>query len=437
MNHPARDVERTYLALTLLTTLAASFIWGINTLFLLDAGLSNAEAFAANAFFTVGQVLFEVPTGVVADARGRRFSYVLGAGTLLLSTLLYLVMWQVHAPLLGWAIASILLGLGFTFFSGATEAWLVDALRATGFTGHLERVFGRAQTIGGAAMLVGSVSGGVVAQATNLGVPYLLRAAMLGVTMVVALRFMHDVGFTPERGVGPVAAVRNVVRGAVDGGFRNPPVRWLMLAAPFTAGTGIYVFYAAQPYLLELYGDKTAYGVAGLAAALVAAAQIVGGLLVGKVRRFFTRRTDALILGGVLNVILLGLIGLTNSFIVALVLLAGWCLVFAMESPLRQAFINGLIPSEQRATVLSFDSLMGSAGGVVAQPALGRAADVYGYPTTYVVSAVIQALAVPFSILARRENASSDPISDGPETLPEGVAAEGADPVVVGPQPPA
>jgi MFS family permease len=437
MNHPARDVERTYLALTLLTTLAASFIWGINTLFLLDAGLSNAEAFAANAFFTVGQVLFEVPTGVVADARGRRFSYVLGAGTLLLSTLLYLVMWQVHAPLLGWAIASILLGLGFTFFSGATEAWLVDALRATGFTGHLERVFGRAQTIGGAAMLVGSVSGGVVAQATNLGVPYLLRAAMLGVTMVVALRFMHDVGFTPERGVGPVAAVRNVVRGAVDGGFRNPPVRWLMLAAPFTAGTGIYVFYAAQPYLLELYGDKTAYGVAGLAAALVAAAQIVGGLLVGKVRRFFTRRTDALILGGVLNVILLGLIGLTNSFIVALVLLAGWCLVFAMESPLRQAFINGLIPSEQRATVLSFDSLMGSAGGVVAQPALGRAADVYGYPTTYVVSAVIQALAVPFSILARRENASSDPISDGPEALPEGAAAEGADPVVVGPQPPA
>jgi MFS family permease len=437
MNHPARDVERTYLALTLLTTLAASFIWGINTLFLLDAGLSNAEAFAANAFFTVGQVLFEVPTGVVADARGRRFSYVLGAGTLLLSTLLYLVMWQVHAPLLGWAIASILLGLGFTFFSGATEAWLVDALRATGFTGHLERVFGRAQTIGGAAMLVGSVSGGVVAQATNLGVPYLLRAAMLGVTMVVALRFMHDVGFTPERGVGPVAAVRNVVRGAVDGGFRNPPVRWLMLAAPFTAGTGIYVFYAAQPYLLELYGDKTAYGVAGLAAALVAAAQIVGGLLVGKVRRFFTRRTDALILGGVLNVILLGLIGLTNSFIVALVLLAGWCLVFAMESPLRQAFINGLIPSEQRATVLSFDSLMGSAGGVVAQPALGRAADVYGYPTTYVVSAVIQALAVPFSILARRENASSDPISDGPEALPGGVAAEGADPVVVGPQPPA
>src|SRR5688572_9983252 len=141
----ARTVQRVYLGLTLLTTLAASFIWGINTLFLLDAGLTNTEAFAANASFTLGQVLFEVPTGVVADTRGRRFSFLLGAATLLVSTLLYLGMWQVRAPFLGWAVASVLLGLGFTFFSGATEAWLVDALGATGFDGNLEAVFGRAQ----------------------------------------------------------------------------------------------------------------------------------------------------------------------------------------------------------------------------------------------------------------------------------------------------
>ena len=411
-NDPARAVERTYLTLTLLTTLASSFIWGINTIFLLDAGLNNAEAFAANAFFTLGMVIFEIPTGVLADTRGRQFSYVLGAATLLLSTLLYFAMWQLHAPLWGWAIASILLGLGFTFFSGATEAWLVDALKATGFTGHLEHVFGRAQTVYGAAMLVGTVAGGVIAQATNLGVPYLIRALMLGVTLVVALRFMRDIGFTPQRDLSPAKAIRNVVRGSIDGGFRNPPVRWLMLAAPFTAGTGIYVFYAAQPYLLELFGDKTAYAVAGLAAAIVAGVQIVGGLIVPWVRRLFRRRTDALILGLVLNIALLALLGLTRSFVVALLLLAAWSLVFAVVAPLRSAFVNGLIPSEQRATVLSFDSLMGSAGGVVAQPALGRVADVGGYAASYVVSAAIQALALPFVILARREHAVSDPITE-------------------------
>jgi MFS family permease len=409
----SRSVQRTYLTLTLLTTLATSFIWGINTLFLLDAGLSNTEAFSANAFFALGQVIFEVPTGVVADTRGRRFSFLVGAATLLLSTLLYLVMWQVHAPFVGWALASILLGLGFTFFSGATEAWLVDALHSTGYTGSLEAVFGRAQTVGGIAMLGGSVAGGFIAQATNLGVPFLFRAGMLGVTLVVAWWFMRDLGFTPVRGASPVKAVRDVLRGSIDGGFRNPPVRWLMLAAPFSAGVGFYAFYAMQPYLLQLYGDKTAYGVAGLAAAMVAGAQIAGGLLSVRVRRLFKRRTDAILLGTAVNVVLMILIGLTTSFAIALILLAVWCLTFAVQGPLRQAYVNGLIPSAQRATVLSFDNLMGSAGGVVAQPALGRVADASGYGPSYLVSGAIQAAAIPFIFLARRERASSDPIVEG------------------------
>ena len=351
-----------------------------------------------------------MPTGVVADTRGRRFSFLLGAATLLLSTLLYLYMWETEAPFVGWALASILLGLGFTFFSGATEAWLVDALTATGFTGNLESVFGRAQAVGGAAMLVGSVTGGVVAQLTSLGVPYLLRAAFLGVTLVVAFRFMHDIGFTPDRGANPVKAVRTVWNGALDGGLRNPPVRWLMLAAPFTTGVGFYVFYAIQPYLLQLYGDPNAYSVAGLAAALFAGVSMVGGLLVPWARRLFRRRTTALLLGLLADIVILVLIGVSASFVFVIALLTVSSILASIERPLRQAFINGVIPSAQRATVLSFDSLMGSTGGVVIQPVLGRAADVYGYGASYVIAAGIETLAVPFVLLARRERAPSDPI---------------------------
>src|SRR6185436_1032583 len=168
MNVKARGIQRIYLSLILLNTFAASLIWGINTLFLLDAGLSNLEAFAANAFFTVGQVLFEVPTGIIADMWGRRTSYLFGTITLGVSTLLYLWAWQVHAPFWAWAVTSIFLGLGFTFFSGATEAWLVDALHSTGFEGNLDGVFAKAQIVGGIAMLTGSVIGGFVAQVTDL-----------------------------------------------------------------------------------------------------------------------------------------------------------------------------------------------------------------------------------------------------------------------------
>ncbi len=425
MTPESRQVQRVYLLLTLLTTLATSFIWGINTLFLLDAGLSNEEAFAANAFFSLGQVVFEVPTGVVADTRGRRLSFLLGAATLLVATLLYLAMWQLQAPLAGWAAASMLLGLGFTFFSGATEAWLVDALGATGFRGSLESVLGRGQAVAGAAMLTGSVLGGVVAQVTNLGVPFLLRALVLGVALLAAFFLMHDLGFRPRTGVSAVTAVRDVARGAVDGGLRNRPVRWMMLAAPFSAGVGFYVFYALQPYLLELYGDPGAYSVAGVAAAIVAAGQIVGGLAAARIGRHFARRTEAVatLIGlEVLVLLVLGLAGLagvgvlgfgTTAFAAALLLVAAWALVSAIAAPIRQAYLNGVIPSGQRATVLSFGSLMGSAGGVVIQPALGRVADVSGYAASFVVAAVVDALALPFVLLARRERAPSDPTGAG------------------------
>jgi len=403
-----------YLLLTMLTTLAASLIWGVNTLFLLDAGLSTAEAFLANAFYTLGMVLFEIPTGVVADLRGRRYSFVLGTVMLLASTLLYLLMWYLRAPMWGWAASSVLIGLGFTFFSGATEAWLVDALAANGQTEGLERVFGRAQAVGGVAMFVGSTVGGLIAQVTNLGVPYLVRAGLLGVTVVVALWFMQDEGFTPQQR-RPLEAVREVLAGAIDGGLRNPPVRWLMLAAPFTAGTGIYVFYALQPLLLDLYGDPNAYSVAGLATALVAVAQVTGGMLVVRLGRVFRRRTDALLVALVLNVGLLALVGLADSFWLVLVAVAAWSMSAALAQPVRQSYINAAIPSAQRATVLSFDSLMGSAGGVVAQPALGRVADLAGYQFSLLVSAGIQALAVPFVLLARREQAPGDPLTAPPE----------------------
>src|SRR5215210_2948167 len=290
-----RSVQRTYLLLMLGNTLAASFIWGINTIFLLDAGLSNLEAFAANAFFTAGMVLFEVPTGIVADTVGRRASYLLGTVTLALSTLLYVLLWEITAPFWEWAVASVLIGLGFTFFSGAVEAWLVDALAASGFTGALETVFARGQIVSGVAMLAGSVAGGFIAQVTNLGVPFVLRGAVLLVMFVVAYRLMHDLGFEPDERGRPLAEMRKITSASIEYGWRVPAVKWLMVQALFTGGVGIYAFYALQPYLLDLYGDPHAYQIAGLVAAIVAGAQILGGIAAPRIRAQFRRRTTALI----------------------------------------------------------------------------------------------------------------------------------------------
>ena len=415
MNKASRKVQRTYLTLLLFNTLAASLIWGINTLFLLDAGLSNTEAFAANAFFTLGFMLFEIPTGVIADLRGRRMSYLLGVVTLAISTLLYLLMWYLSAPFWAWAISSILLGLGFTFFSGAVEAWLADALASSGFEEKLESVLAKGEIVEGAAMLTGSVAGGVVAQTTNLGVPYLVRAGLLVLNFIFAFMLMKDLGFKAPGSKHPIKEVKTILTNSIEYGLRNAPVRWTMLAAPFTGGVTIYAFYAMQPYLLQLYGDEKAYGIAGVAAAVVAGAQIAGGLLVPYVGRIFGYRTSVLLTAQLVSVLVLTLIGLIPQFWVAVTLLVLWGLMFSAVMPIRQGYLNALIPSEQRATVLSFDSLFGSSGGVVIQPVLGKAADAWSYQVSYIFSAGFQALAIPFTWLARRERAKADAITSTKE----------------------
>ena len=80
----------------------------------------------------------------------------------------------------------------------------------------------------------------------------------------------------------------------------------------------------------------------------------------------------------------------------------------SIGQPAQRAYLNDMIPSQQRATVLSFHSLLGSAGGVVTQPALGRAADVGGYGLSLLWGGVISALALPFLALSRAQHDPAD-----------------------------
>jgi MFS family permease len=194
----------------------------------------------------------------------------------------------------------------------------------------------------------------------------------------------------------------------VQYGLKIRPVRWLMIASLFTGGVAIYVGYALQPHLLDLWGDDEAYGVAGLSAALLAAAQIAGGLVTPWARRRFRRRTGMILAMSGAGAVAVLLMALIPNFWAVLALIVAWGLTWAAVAPVRQAYLNGMIPSKQRATILSFDSLMSSTGGVVAQPALGRSADVWGYPASFGISAVLAAGALPFVWLSRRERSPAD-----------------------------
>lgn len=403
----SRRVRRIYLSLVLLNSLAVTFIWSINSLLLFEAGLSNTEALAANACFTLGYAVFEIPTGSIADTWGRRASYLLGGSTLTVTTLLYWLAWRLHADVWAWAAVSVVLAIGFACFSGATEAWLVDALQFLRYEGRLEQVFARAQIVAGIGTLAGSLGGAYVAQVTDVGVPFLIRAALLLTLTVVAWRVMHDVGFTPRRAAGPLRDMRRVLTESVRHGWGRPAVRWVMLGAVFAAGVSYYVAFTMKPYLLQRAGDPHAYGLLGIAAAVNAAAQTLGGLLAMAFQRLFRWRMSVIIAGVVLNGALLVGFGLPGGVPLAIALLACYSMVSAAILPSRQAYLNGLLPSGQRATVLSFDSLVSSSGGVVLQPGLGRVADLWGYPHSFMLGGALQALALPVLFLARRHEVAA------------------------------
>jgi MFS family permease len=233
-----------------------------------------------------------------------------------------------------------------------------------------------------------------------------------------AFLVMRDLGFTPDRSQGPVKATRTVLTESVEHGLRRRSVRYMILAAPFASGVGFYAFYALQPYLLELYGDPSAYSIAGLAAAILSLAQVAGGVLAPRIRGLFARRTSTVILASLLSVLSLVVLGLNSLFWLAVIMLMVWGFVFAVAEPVRQAYLNDMIPSKQRATVLSFDSLFGSLGGVVIQPALGRSADIWGYGASLMIGGLVELVGVPILLASRRQQDPADIRTDNADATP-------------------
>jgi MFS family permease len=404
------SVVRTYLAISGLFTLAASVIWGVNTLFLLDAGLDIFEVFIANAAFTAGMVIFEIPTGVVADTSGRRRSFLLSAVTLLVSTLAYMAIAAVGGGLALFVAASVVLGLGFSFYSGAVEAWLVDALKATGYQGELDRVFARGEMVSGAAMLVGSIAGGVLGN-LDLAWPFVVRALLLGGVFLVGLGWMHDVGFTPRTTTlaAMPAEMRQVLRDSVEFGWRSRPVRLLMLVSLFQGGYLMWGFYAWPPYFLELLG-RDAVWVSGVVAALVALSTIAGNTLVELFTRVCGKRTTLLLWASAVMVAAVVGVGLAGSFWLAVSLLLVATVAEGVAMPVQQAYLHQVVPSSQRATVVSSVSLVASAGGIGGQLGLGYVSRAQSVAAGYVTGGLTLLLALPPLLLLRRRREPADAI---------------------------
>ena len=153
-------------------------------------------------------------------------------------------------------------------------------------------------------------------------------------------------------------------------------------------------FYASQPYLLDLL-ESDAIWVAGLVAAGIALSTIAGNQLVTVLSRRCGRRTTLLLAAAAVETVAAVVLGLAGSFWVALPALLLVTGAVGVMSPVRQAYLHQVVPTEQRATVVSFDSMISNTGGTVGQLGLGALGEARSVGTAFVVGGLATAAAIP------------------------------------------
>ena len=403
-----KQVKYSFYIISSLYTLSASFIWGINTLFLLDSGLNIFEVFIANAVFTASMTLFEIPTGVFADTKGRRFSFLVSTIILFLGTIGYVAASLLNGGLLFFCIFSIILGLGFTFYSGAVEAWVVDKLHAAGFTGTLDSIFSRAASISGMMMILGTIAGGGMGY-INLQIPYIARAAALVLLFIFASFFMKEKGFTPlGKSENFTSHLKRITKDSLDAGWNHKTLRLFMIISFFHSAFIMWGFYASQPYLLYFIGNRGAVWISGLVAASLALAQILGNSLVSPLIARIKKRTTIMLASASMAVVFVAGIGISSTFTSAFLFLFLFMAALGLFMPIKQSFMHQLIPKEQRATVISFDSLIGNGGGILGQPSLGYLSKAYSIGLSYITGSFLLLMALPFILRIQRQGESAD-----------------------------
>lgn len=170
-----------------------------------------------------------------------------------------------------------------------------------------------------------------------------------------------------------------------------------------------WAFYASQPYLLDLL-DSDAIWIAGLVAAAIALSTMAGNQVVAFASHYCGRRTTLLIGAATVQTAAAVALGLAGSFWVALAALLVVTASIGVTSPVRAAYLHQVVPSEQRATVVSFDSMVSSTGSIGGQVGLGALGEARSVGSAFVVGGLATAAALPLLGRLRRLGGAPDVI---------------------------
>lgn len=383
-----KKVIKIYVAFSFLLSLSHAFFFATYQLFLASRGMNLLEINIINMFFMAGVFLLEVPTGAFADVFGRKKSVVAGCFMLSLS------MWGYFFgnSFLQFVISELIGALGITFLSGALEAWVVDALAYHGYDGELSHVFRREVYATQFGVIFGSLMGGYLGE-RDLSLPWLASGIGTFAVGFFAMFALREQRVKRIKFTWSFAPFRKTISDSVSFGYQKKSV-WFVVLFGMILAVSVQAMNMQWPFVFQkIYGFSTTS--LGWLFAVVSGITMLGGQLSKLLADRIRHEKNAIVLSQGITAI--GIIGASTMLgvipVTALFLLHD--MGRGMLGPLKQAYLNHRIPSEQRATILSFDSMMGRAGAFIGLLGSGYLAEHFGIPLAWLVSGVVLAISIP------------------------------------------
>ncbi|HLC76561.1 MAG TPA: MFS transporter [Candidatus Peribacterales bacterium] len=330
------------------------------------AHLSFTQMHLIQTWFLLWMFVLEVPTGVVADRFGKKFSVALGALVGAVGLFIYGMIPNFWLFLL----AEFLGALSLTLISGAYEAMVYDTLAASGTETESKKVFGRSHSFRMTGILIAAPIGSFIAAHTALNVPMLVEAFALVGAMVIALAISQ-----PKLGDGHEIEVQNYLDIAKKGlAFLRGHVatRTIAFQMAIVGAAGYFIIWLYQPLLTTLNVPIEYFGWFNV---LLVGVQIVIASNFGLIEKIFPSLQSYIIF----NVVIIGLTFVfaiqSPSILSAITLItAGGGFALTQERYIS-AHVNQWIPSAQRATVLSFMNMLQKLFIALLNPLVGYSMD--------------------------------------------------------------
>lgn len=383
------------------------FLMPIWVLYLTDKrGLSLEQVTLLDAPFWLALVIMEVPTGVIADRYGRRLSLLLGT---LANTIGVAIFAMADSfPII---LASYLVwGAAFTLYSGANSAFLFDSLKALGRENEFGKILGRALAMVAVAGIIATLTGPLMAAATDITVPIYASAVSTGLATIVVVFLMHE----PPRFDVPTEQPSYVasIRVALNTVWSSPELRTFIPLIAATLASMMAVFVFSQPFLAR-HGVET--GNVGWFLVFSQAVGVPAALIAHRLSRRLGWRMAFSLFPVLSGGVLLALWRFDALWIFPVI--PASALLLSLFQPMGDDYVNQRIGSTHRATIISFQSLLVSLVLAPLEVGAGVIADRQGLPLGFgFIALFVVIICIPL-LLAWLRVAKTDNPADG-STLP-------------------